>query len=52
MARMPIGPVPWMTTVSFHLKPPAFVARLKARMQLVSGSDSEPSSSPMSSGSL
>ena len=51
-ARMPIGPEPWMTTVSPQLKPPARVARLKARMQEVSGSDSAPSRSGMSSGSL
>ena len=52
MARMPIGPVPWMTTVSPQVKPPALMARLKPRMQEVSGSDSEPSSRLMSSGSL
>ena len=39
-------------TVSPHLKPPALEARLKARMQDVSGSDSEPKRSDMSSGSL
>ena len=52
IARMPIGPEPWMTTVSPHLKPPAAIARLKARMQEVSGSDSAPSRRLMSSGSL
>ena len=41
-----------MTTVSPHVNPPARVARLKARMQEVSGSDSAPSRSDMSSGSL
>ena len=51
-ARMPIGPDPWITTVSPHLKPPAFTARLKARMHEVSGSESAPSRSDMSSGSL
>ena len=51
-ARIPIGPEPWITTVSPQLNPPARVARLKARMQEVSGSDSAPSRSDMSSGSL
>ena len=41
-----------MTTVSPQVNPPARVARLKARMQEVSGSDSAPSRSGMSSGSL
>ena len=51
-ARMPIGPEPWITTVSPQRKPPARVARLKARMQEVSGSARAPSRSGMSSGSL
>ncbi len=45
-------PEPWITTVSPQVKPPARVARLKARMQEVSGSESAPSRSDMSSGSL
>jgi len=52
MARMPIGPEPWITTVSPQVNPPARAARLNARMQEVSGSDSAPSRSGMSSGSL
>ena len=51
-ARIPIGPEPWITTVSPQVNPPARVARLKARMQEVSGSDSAPSRSDMSSGNL
>jgi len=49
---MPIGPEPWITTVFPQLNPPARTARLNARMQEVSGSDSAPSRSGMSSGSL
>ncbi|MGY3513639.1 hypothetical protein ACVIQY_006614 [Bradyrhizobium sp. USDA 3051] len=49
---MPIGPEPWITTVSPQEKPPARLARLKARMQDVSGSDSAPNRSDMSSGNL
>ena len=51
-AKIPIGPEPWITTVSPQENPPARVARLKARMQEVSGSDSAPSRSDMSSGNL
>ena len=51
-ARMPIGPEPWMTIVSPQVKPPARVARLNARIHEVSGSDSAPSRSGMSSGNL
>src|SRR6516162_9480679 len=47
IARMPIGPEPWMTTVSPHLKPPARAARLKARMQEVKGSAKAPRRSDM-----
>src|SRR5215831_11406896 len=51
MARMPIGPEPWITTVSPQVKPPARIARLNARIQEVSGSESAPRRSGMSSGS-
>ena len=51
-AKMPIGPEPWITTVSPQVNPPARLARLKARMHEVKGSDSAPSRSDISSGSL
>ena len=51
-ARMPIGPEPWITTELLHLKRPASIARLNARMQEVSGSESAPRRRLMSSGSL
>jgi hypothetical protein len=49
---MPIGPEPWITTVSPHLNAPMRWARAKPRMVEVSGSDSAPRRSGMSSGSL
>lgn len=51
-ASTPIGPEPWMTTVSPARKAPIRWARLNARMQDVSGSASVPRRSGMSSGSL
>jgi hypothetical protein len=49
---MPIGPDPWITTVSPHLKPPMRWARAKPRMVEVIGSVSAPRRSGMVSGSL